>query len=706
MPPSTNANIAFCGSPGVSIENCQLTIQGQGLEPNTDVTVDVHSTPTQVGATTVQANGRFDVAASLPRNLAIGVHHVIVNGKKANGSPFIEEEVFTVVKGDRLGSIGWVPPAPLAGDIQFVPSSHRTVVLAATAGVTAAAAAVASGLGGGLALGGGGSAPVGGGSGGGGSRGLGGASLEGVELERLEGESREEGLGDRSKTWRWPGTKFLDRWSKTFPRKAATISPVAGRVIIDGDYLRAVLGSVWIGLCLASIGLGAYASASSGWYAVPPSLGLFLVILALGVFDSLFGLLAGSSFILCSLFAGHITSAPELRLSMGLFLVWFAVPLAAAALRPLRRAVSLRIDALWERMADLVVCGLFAAWVADKMTSALSGLSGVELPINHDVGTIVLAVLAFVGIRIIVETIVVHYFPGRLASVRHEGRLESGKLQRAVSLAAQIVVFVFIAVAILGASWALIVGALIFFTPLTLELFEERIPKSRKVAKWKPNGIVSWAIIIATGVLLGELLKHTLHSGHLVEEVGFIVLPIPVVVFWLVELFEEKKEEGEREDEERALVERTETDEPVRSTRTRERVLEDVEPRGLTRRANGDGPSVALLEVAQKATGVRARTGRGPQDQLSPVDESPALRQGRSKKQVILLASSPVDHGSAHAPRGGKKSGSFTEFTVHEQSERSLVSARYLVARKWMMRCAGVALVVVSVLLVHLQGGG
>jgi hypothetical protein len=210
---------------------------------------------------------------------------------------------------------------------------------------------------------------------------------------------------------------------------------------------------------------------------------------------------------------------------MGLFLVWFAVPLAAAALRPLRRAVSLRIDALWERMADLVVCGLFAAWVADKMTSALSGLSGVELPINHDVGTIVLAVLAFVGIRIIVETIVVHYFPGRLASVRHEGRLESGKLQRAVSLAAQIVVFVFIAVAILGASWALIVGALIFFTPLTLELFEERIPKSRKVAKWKPNGIVSWAIIIATGVLLGELLKHTLHSGHLVEEVGFIVLP-------------------------------------------------------------------------------------------------------------------------------------------------------------------------------------
>ena len=118
------------------IANCQLTIQGQGLEPDTDVIVVVHSTPTQVGSTTVQPDGSFDVAASLPKNLAIGIHHVIVSGTNADGGPFSEAEVFTVVKGERLGSIGWVPPAPLAGDIQFVPSSHRTIVLAATAGVT------------------------------------------------------------------------------------------------------------------------------------------------------------------------------------------------------------------------------------------------------------------------------------------------------------------------------------------------------------------------------------------------------------------------------------------------------------------------------------------------------------------------------------------------------------------------------------------
>jgi hypothetical protein len=693
----------------VPIANCQLTIQGNGLEPNTDVIVDVHSTPTQVGSTTVQPNGSFDVSAVLPRNLPVGVHHVIVSGTNANGSPYSEAEVFTVVKGGRLGSIGWVPPAPLAGDIQFVPTSHRTIVLAATAGVTAAAAAVASGLGGGLALGGGGSVPVGGGSSGGGplggSRGPGAATLEDVELERLEGETRESGFGDRSGFWRWPGTRFLDRWSKNFPHKVAAVSPVAGRVIVDGDYLRAMLGSFWIGLCLASIGLGAYASASSGWYAVPPSLGIFLAILALGIFDSMLGFLAGASFIVCSLFAGHLNSAPELRLSMGLILIWFAVPLAAAALRPLRRTVSLRIDALWERTSDLVICGLFAAWVAFKMTSALSGLSGVELPINHDVGRIVTAVLVLMGIRIIIETIVAHHFPGRLASVRHEGKLESGRLQKVLSLVAKIIVFVFIAVAILGASWALFVGTAIFFAPQVLALFSDRIPKSRAVAKWKPNGVVTWTLIIAAGVLLGELLKHTLHSGQLVEEVGFIILPLPVVVFWTIELFEgeEEVEEGADKVEPEKLNEPI--DQPGGDTRRKKRVakLAVVGPSGGVGAGQSSeslhgGSSVALLEVPLATKKAGARKSRGGEDPALIAHSSTVVRKRGATTQVVMNAPNTEDYGAASNGHGQPEDGGLTA--------PWFFSPRSAVARKWMMRCAGVVLVIISVLLVHVQGGG
>lgn len=683
IPPTPTPSIAFCGAPGVSIVGCTLTIEGQGAEPNTVVTVVVHSTPTKVGASSVQSNGTFDVRGSLPANLPVGVHHVIVNGTSLNGNPFREVEVFTVIKGERLGSIGWVPPTPLQGDVQFLPTAHRTIVLAATAGVTAAAAAVSSGLGGGLAFGGGGSAPVGGGSGGSGAGA--GASLESVEIERLEGEMRDDGPGDRSKFWRWPGTRFLDRWSKYVPRKVATVSPVVSRVLVDGDYLRAVLGSFWIGLCLASIGLGAYASATSGWYAVPPSLGLFIAILALGIFDSTLGFLAGLSFLASSVFAGHVTSAPEIRLSFGLMLVWFAVPLAAAALRPLRRAVSLRIDSLWERAADLVVCGLFAAWVAEKMTSALSGLAGVTLPINSHVGTIVIAVLVLIALRVILETIVVHLFPLRLASVRHEGPLESGNVQKVVSFVAQIVVFVFVAVAFLGATWALYLGTIVFFTPLFLDFFDHRFPKSRAVAKWKPNGILTWTLIICAGLLLGELLNHTVHNGHLVEEIGFIVLPLPVLAFWMIELFEEKEEE-KREEAEVAH-----------------------EQSALHPTSAGGRPKGRTDALSQEdGRSPRRRQARGADDAGETEVDQPVLAMASARRATRgVVASSPQGSGAEVAP-ANRRSAKVAEVEVKELEVESAPydPVRSANLRKWASRMAGVALVIVSVLLVHFQGGG
>lgn len=667
--------------------NCQVAIEGQGADPGTTVTFDVHSTPTQVGTATVQPNGTYEIKGDLPPDLPIGVHHVVVTGMTLAGTSFTQEEVFTVIAGKRIGAIGFVPPAPLAGDIQFVPTSHRTVVLAATAGATAAAAAVASGLGGGLAFGGGagGATPTGGGAGGsGGSRG--GGTLEGVELERFEGETREDGFGDNSTLWRRRGMRFLDRWSKMLPRRVSAVSPVLGRILVDGDYLRAMMGSIWIGLCLASIGLGAYASASSGWYAVPPSLGLFLVILALGIFDSTLGFLAGATFLACSLFAGHISSASELRLAMGLTLLWFAVPLAAAALRPLRRTVSRNLDDIWERAADLVVCGLFAAWVAEKMTSSLSGLSGVELPLNSDVHTIVLAVIVFVAVRVVIETIVAHHFPGRLAAVRHEGRLESGGLQRLVSLLAQVVVFVFIASAIIGASWALYVGTIVFFTPVVLGFFEDRFPKSEVVSKWKPNGIVTWTLIICAGVLLGELVKHTIHDDQLVEQVGFIILPVPVLIFWTIGLFERKdSEEVDEESEELAATVVT----PAKRTRTTTMTEGDM---------NGTTPD--------PPTRSRAKHREVGSSSVAVLEDTVAMANRRQTKSVTLKASPETSEVPA-ARRGTKKSHEAARASQSTDAESAVDGdARALFVRKWVMRLTGVGLIALSVLLVHFQGGG
>jgi len=341
-------------------------VHGQGFQPGSTVTIVAHSAPIQLGNALVNDNGLFDSRVEMPSGLRAGGHHIIVYGTMQNGSAVAQEEAFTVATGGRLGSVGSIPPGDLAKDVAFVPTSHPASVLATIAAAATAIGAVS------LALGGG----AGSGTGSGGNRD---GYLEDVELEREEREVAGGSRGDRSRTWRWPGTRLLDHFSKHLPSRVASISPVAGRVLVDGDYLRAMFGTAWLALCLGAVGLGTYAAASVGWYAFPPSLGIFLAILGLGVVDSTLGYLAGIAFVLSAALAGHLFNPTELRLGAGIVLLWFAVPLAASALRALRRNVHFDAASLWERAADLVIGGLFAAWAAQKMTGALSGLAGIVL---------------------------------------------------------------------------------------------------------------------------------------------------------------------------------------------------------------------------------------------------------------------------------------------------------------------------------------
>ena len=507
--------VVFLSPPGAPISQTQVLVQGSGLEPGATVTIVAHSSPTQLASSSVGPGGTFNLVEGLPSNLPVGVHHIAVTSTSANGTTYHQVKTFTVAPGGRLGAVGYVPPGPLKNDIQYVPTVHRSAVLVTTAGGVAALAAVGSGLGGGF----------------------GGSTLSDIELNREEVEI-EEDREEKFRTWRWPGTGLLDRLSKHLPHRLAKFSPVVGRVLVDGDYLRAMFGSAWLLLCSFAIAIGLLVSSSTGWYATPPSLGLFLLVLGVGVFDSTLGFLAGMSFIVGALFAGHLGSANEVRLAMGLALVWFAVPLAAAALRPLRRRVTLDREGLWERFSDLLISGLFGAWVCEKMVGSLSGLAGVELPIVRDVNVIALWALGFVAARIVVETFAAHFYPKRIGAVKHEGALASSTRQIALSLLLQVSVFIFIAIAFLGSTWALYLGAVLFFTPLAGWLVADKLPKSATLAKWRPKGVLMWTVIIITGILISRLLDHVIPNSHLVEEVGFVVLPLPVLIFWAIELFE------------------------------------------------------------------------------------------------------------------------------------------------------------------------
>jgi hypothetical protein len=120
------------------------------------------------------------------------------------------------------------------------------------------------------------------------------------------------------------------------------------------------------------------------------------------------------------------------------------------------------------------------------------------------------------------------------------GELESGTLQVGLSLIIQIAVFIFIAVAFLGTTGALYVGAAVFFAPLIPWLFAERIPKSRLVTEWSPRGLVKWSLVIVAGLLLAQLLEHLVTNGTQLTRIGFILLPLPILICWSLELFDDE----------------------------------------------------------------------------------------------------------------------------------------------------------------------
>jgi hypothetical protein len=399
----------------------------------------------------------------------------------------------------------------------FTPDEHRGEVLSDTAGVLMALAALAAGLGRKM------------------GKGRGAAWLEDVEVERV-GESQHVSTTSANEG------SWLERYSRRGPGKAAEVSPVAGRVLADGDYVRAVFGRGWLALCAGAVALGVCGAASANWYAVAPVLWLFVVILGLGVLDATLGYLAGLTFFLSVGIAGHLDTASSWRVAAGLVLVWFAVPLAAGAIRPLRRLVTRGATSVRERGADVVIAGLFGAWMAAKMTEALSALAGVELPIGHDLDVVATSAGVLIAARMIAESLVARY-NSRLHLVVPEGDLESGTVQVGVSLVVQVALFVFIALAAFRAGWALYVGTAVFFAPLVAWLFVDHVPKSRWLSAHQPSGLIKWSVIITLELVLAWALYRSGLSNQTAEAVGFVVLPIPVLASWTMDLFIDEESE-------------------------------------------------------------------------------------------------------------------------------------------------------------------
>jgi len=265
-------------------------------------------------------------------------------------------------------------------------------------------------------------------------------------------------LGDRSRTWSWPGTRKLDAIGTTLPARLARRSPLLARVAADGTYLRAILGSASLLGLLAGLVLGVAAILDTGGNALPPAATLTIAIAVLGVLDATAGLLAVLIFMSGVVALGGVDSGADLRVTLSLSALWFVVPVLAGATRPLRRPPTRSLGESWDRAADFVIGSLVGAWTVHQILQALPGLVGRQLPIAAHAEAAAYCVLAALVVRLGAETIASHLYPRRLDVSEPTGVPEPGALQRLAASALRTAMFVFFAYIVAGTGWQTVGG--------------------------------------------------------------------------------------------------------------------------------------------------------------------------------------------------------------------------------------------------------
>ena len=365
--------------------------------------------------------------------------------------------------------------------------------------------------------------------------------LESIESEHLKQLERKQGRGDQIGLWKMPLTQFLDSIFIAGAHRTSRISPLISRIFYDGNYLRAMLGSIAAVVHPLGIILGAIALKSVNAQALPPAWLLFCAIMALGVFDAFAGFLAAGTFALGVLVAGNIGSRDELLTVVGTIAVFFAPALVASAFRPLRREIKTTADK-WERLSDYLLAAVLTGWSVSKMVGSLAGLSGVQLPITFFASNIGAAAAVAVIVRIAGEDLATYVFPVRLASL-HPTLKHPNKMQLSISILLKTLVFAFLAEPFIGNSIQLWLGILLFILPKIIAVTSaHRFPKSGTIHRVMPKGAFKIVIMVFVGTIFGRWVQSFYQDPTEFLKWGFVILGFPGLILQILSFFADRSE--------------------------------------------------------------------------------------------------------------------------------------------------------------------
>ena len=347
--------------------------------------------------------------------------------------------------------------------------------------------------------------------------------IESVDAGDLEILKNEPGRGDLSRTW---DNRFTERTDFAFIAAANwsnRFSPLLTRTIQDGNLLRAIFGSWTLLLLPVALGLGLSASIDVGGKAIPPSLLIIAAIMAIAIFDALYGLLAGAVFFLSTLITGNLMARTSILTVAATIVLFFAPALIGSSFRPLRRLVQSRND-LWERLTDYALMSVLTYWIVSKMVGALSGLANLELPISEHASDLGLLAALLILIRVGLEDLATNLYPVRL-EILHVDIKEPSTYQKIISLEFKIFVFIMLARPFVGYNLQLWLGAALFALPSITALgWDEKLPKKKIIL---PKGALKIIVLIFVLALFANLVEGAFEDPATFLKWSFVILALP-----------------------------------------------------------------------------------------------------------------------------------------------------------------------------------
>jgi hypothetical protein len=356
-----------------------------------------------------------------------------------------------------------------------------------------------------------------------------GDDLSSVSASNLKKINRDPGRGDLSRTWRNPVTERSDLYFQTLIARISPHSPIVARTIADGNYLRAMFGSLGSIFLLPGTAFGALALNSTGGQALPPALWIVMGIIALATLDAMAGFLSGVIFAFGVAISGNLASRDEILTVAGLFIIFYAPALMASAVRPLRRLAEDR-DNLWERATDYALITLLSGWTMSKLIGGLNALAGVQLVISFHAVEIAYWTAIFIFIRLVLEDWATYRYPVRLNRTAGE-LIEPDTVHKVIALELKIFLFVELAMPFVGYNIKLLLGTLIFIIPTIIDIFfKDRLPKVPVLHRILPAGAFKLIAMVFIGVITTGWIQGLFPDSRSFLAWSFVALAIPGLV--------------------------------------------------------------------------------------------------------------------------------------------------------------------------------